>query len=603
MPIAIPRAGRLVPASVLDFSRYSKNLAWLLECPLNVARELLADCYGFGTVHELQACIPAPGENSRPTGPFESPRARPPYYPVPGARYARFENRLAPLSAGERQLVMAAEGMYYRLPSPEGRRRRRYLAILDAAFFSAPAVHRKKFAEVKAGILAMEGGPDTREAHLETHWPPAFWSFLEWTQMLDVDAQDGLAELKDSSLYYSAAHVMSIGDMFHSTAAHRAPAAFLAMVGEGQSPAEFGLPEYADEWLDDQGLPAVHPEKPGLFSVDDQDVWYECLRAALGSAVPDELADKLYLMAPHELAAAPPAETPEKVLPLARKWRLNQLRQLSKLYTESEYQNRYSSGQTAVFWPDALDGLPTNGLDETAVDGLRHALRVTGQAPNLLLFVELEEHGRSDNDDSSRQLWKFKVLLTRLAHDEPEDVVGYMTGWLVGLASEDYVCDQNELLEDASYEEDGILQDGLGAFVNSYLPYAGIQDVLAFVNSRHHSSVAITEIVLRPKYRKRGLMAAAFSAFNQFHVEALFSSTTSHPAEANFDIDGYFDPMQMPPEVDVIAPGVFMVPVPPKAKRLEGHLLSTTPARDDEMDGTELEVFPFRARAARNALD
>lgn len=62
-PGGAPR--RFVPASQFDFSRYAKDLAWLLEIKLQPAQELLSRIYGYEHLHELQqalkhACEPGP---------------------------------------------------------------------------------------------------------------------------------------------------------------------------------------------------------------------------------------------------------------------------------------------------------------------------------------------------------------------------------------------------------------------------------------------------------------------------------------------------------------------------------------------------------------
>jgi hypothetical protein len=64
-PAALPR--RFLPASPLDFTRYAKNLAWLLDIKLHQAREALAFIYGYENLHELDQALKDP--NAKP-GPF-----------------------------------------------------------------------------------------------------------------------------------------------------------------------------------------------------------------------------------------------------------------------------------------------------------------------------------------------------------------------------------------------------------------------------------------------------------------------------------------------------------------------------------------------------
>lgn len=54
-------SGRFLPATLLDFSRYAKNLAWLLDIKTQAAQELLSRMYGYEHLHELQQAIKAGG--------------------------------------------------------------------------------------------------------------------------------------------------------------------------------------------------------------------------------------------------------------------------------------------------------------------------------------------------------------------------------------------------------------------------------------------------------------------------------------------------------------------------------------------------------------
>lgn len=600
MPEKYLGAGRLVPASALEFSRYAKNLAWLVECPLHDAQDLLARCYGFGSVHELQACLPVAGNADTPTGPFDSPRVRPPYFIDPQELGSREINRLSPLTRREQQLVYLLQRMPDDFSAHLGRRRRRIFAALDGAFFSAPSVHRKKFAEVKKAILAMEGTPAEREAYLECHWPPGFWSFLEGTQLCYVDAQAGLAELKDSSIYYSDDEVMSIADIYHATAAHRAPAVFLEMVGKDPAPEDIVLPQYDFDIVEMDGFPSVRNSRPGLLDIDDYDYWYDAIRANLKDEVAVELLAELGRLQPHELVAAPPAGTPEKVVTLARKWRLHQLRQYSEQYLESEYPARYFAGSSGLRWPTKSVGTEPAGHEATAAT-LSLVDQAPAAVPYLTVRTELEEQSRTYNDMEHRQLWKFKALLTREVHEEAADVVGYMAGWVVVPASGGFVCDTETLLADAQFEYDDMLYQGLSCFVKAYLPFAGHADLLAFSNSGWNTSVAITEIVLREKYKGQGLMPLAFSTFNQIFQDAAFAYDPPLPIDANFDLEDDPDPLDIKLDPEIEPPGVFMVPVPSNAKRLQRYILSAAPDQHDRLDDELLDVFPFRVEVLPRA--
>ncbi len=583
MPNPHSGAGRLIPASALEFSRYTKNLAWLLEAPLHFAQKVLVACYGFSDVHELKATIPAPGEDAKPTGPFDEPRERPSFFPKDLENRTYVENRLCRFTARELRLLEISENVLHRREEKEGRLRRRHYAVLDAGFFSVPSVHRKRFAEVKAGILAMEGTAEERERYLEVNWPPAFWSYLEATQLLRVDAQ-GLSELKDSSTYFDEKYVMSIADMFHDTAAHRAPAIFLAMVGDDPEALDEVLPDYAGYEDVCEVPPSIVNGRTGLFDVSEWDSWSEALAHRLPEGVSEELSSKLFDMRPYEIAVSPPNGTPSNVLTLARKWRLHQLRSLSRLYVDSEFVNRRVSRASDMFWP----GSPGNTVTQTS----EFVLTISRNAPSLMLYSEFAERSRTDETEYNRQFWSFKTLLTRTAPNEEEDVVGYMAGWLIVLATDRFVCDSDMLLEDVGYHEP-MLAEGVEAFLKSYLPFNGFNDLLTFVNSRWHSSVAITEIVLRDKYKKEGLAPLAFTGFSGAHQNAPFTDVYDGWLEfADFDVASDEDIGEREPDVYIDAPGVFMVPVQRQNMRLRRHLMDMSP--QDALDDEEhLDVFPF----------
>lgn len=582
MPNPEYAAGRLVPVSALDFARYAKNLAWLIEVPLHLARDMLAAMYGYGSLHELEAILTVNGEKQSPLGPFDEPRKRPPFFQEDQNRHWDTANNLTPLTGRERKLLRFSENVLYRRPEKDGRLRRRHYAVLDAAFFSSPSVHRKRFAEVKAGILAMELGGTAREHYLERHWPPAFWSYLEATHQLHFDPLPALEELKDSSIYYDASHVLSIAGLLQNTAAYRAPAIFLAMAGEDPEP-HAGLSDIKFSDLDDDNrLPYIGSECAGLFEDWDIAICHDVISEYLDD---DELTDQIFDMTLQELVANPPDGTPEAVVIVARKWRLHQLRSRASAYVNSEDDVRRFARQEEAFWPDSA------GNTVTEVSEL--VWQISRDAPSLLVYSAYEERCRSDDTHDNRQFWAFKALLTRVAPGEEEDVVGYMTGWLFVPATEQYVCDQDDLLADVSHCE-RLLRDGVTAFIKSYLPYNGFDDLLSFVNSRFTSNIAITEIVLREKYRNKKLSTLAFEAFVGSHQNAPYSDLPAGWLEwADFDLESDADIIDREADVDVLPPGVFMIPAQRTDKKLRSILAKLNPKNPIGNDIEPLDVFPF----------
>ena len=58
---------RFRPTSKKDFSRYARDLSWLIKEPLQKTQGMLARMYGYGSLHELQMNMAKPGE----PGPFD----------------------------------------------------------------------------------------------------------------------------------------------------------------------------------------------------------------------------------------------------------------------------------------------------------------------------------------------------------------------------------------------------------------------------------------------------------------------------------------------------------------------------------------------------
>ncbi|NTB05880.1 hypothetical protein [Agrobacterium tumefaciens] len=576
--------GRLIPASIMEFSRYAKNLAWLLETPLHFAQDLLTHCYRFGSVHELRSAIPAADEPEKPTGPFDSPRLRPPFYSDADEAPFSEVNRLAPLSAREALLMRYSMRVLRMRDEKDGRLRRRHYAVLDGAFFSVPSVHRKHFAALKAGILAMEGTPAVREEYLERHWPPAFWSYLEGTHLLDFDPRPGLSELQDACKFADQGQAEDFAHLFCATAAHRAPAIFLEMAGQAPQPPDPALPDYSGEWtyLVAEGDPSVDSSQPGLFSFYDGEDWLDTASAVLPPNLPEDEADRLIELGPKNLADSPPPGAPERLLAVARQWRLHQLRTLSQAYVDSDYVRRSFGRSTEAFWP----GTPGNTVEEVSP----FVLHISRSAPSLMLYAEFTECKVDDSD--VYQLWKLRTLLTRTAPDEPEDVVGCMCGWLVVLANDKFAADGDMLLEEVQHA-DPLLAQGVEAFIRGYLYNAGHRDVTAFVNSRWQNSLVITTIAFRDKYKGLGLMPLALSGFAGLHQDAPY---TDHPVQWLEDAD--FERKsgnEEEPEIDVeiTTPGVFLVPAQRENRRLRSYLMNLEPPDPGLAMDEQIDVFPF----------
>ncbi len=314
--------------------------------------------------------------------------------------------------------------------------------------------------------------------------------------------------------------------------------------------------------------------------------FWEFLSSATSSDFFDKLPEDIQEMSVEEIVALAPKKFPE-LLSAARKWRLHQLRSLCAEYVACEYNNRWLSKSEEMFWP----GSPGN----TIVEKSELVWEISRNAASMNLYAEFEEVNRSTNSENNCQTFKFKTLLTRTAPGEVEDVVGYMIGWLVDPSLERYVCDAGDLKPYSYFGEcEAMIEDGLNGFLNAYLAFNGHDSLLDFVNSRSTGAVVITEIVLREKYRKKGLTPLAFSGFSLLFQNSPHTDFPDGWKEwSDFEIDTDSDVGDRENDLYVNPPGVFMVPVARNNKRLRAHFMSMSPQDAVFGDDEALDVFPF----------
>jgi hypothetical protein len=160
---------QFVPASKLDFSRYAKNLAWLIGRPQQECQEILARIYGYADLHELQQQLdkglePGPywDEGAEDQWRDDQPEGESPYEGKPilpscfsGQRSSRAVDVLLrwKKSKGRREWLEGNEGL-----------------ITDLGLTDSPASHRDCVRRMK---LYLEGVKS-----IDQHgWPTGFWSF------------------------------------------------------------------------------------------------------------------------------------------------------------------------------------------------------------------------------------------------------------------------------------------------------------------------------------------------------------------------------------------------------------------------------------------
>lgn len=126
---------RFRPASQLDFGRYAKSLAKVLECKLQDAQQVLARMYGYADLHELQQAL----KTESSPGPFSD-------------RAASAELRLA---RDERTMRCVFDWL---APQKDRYLQNRDALACDLGLFLSPPAHRTAAARVMAYLEDGNGG-------------------------------------------------------------------------------------------------------------------------------------------------------------------------------------------------------------------------------------------------------------------------------------------------------------------------------------------------------------------------------------------------------------------------------------------------------------
>lgn len=175
-------SNRFVPASALDFSRYAKNLAWLLGVKLQAAQELLSQIYGYEHLHELQQAL----KSGLEPGPF--------WDDGPTEDKVATGLRLLAGMPGERSLRPAKvlcdwkhkQGQQPYLEQNEA-------LIVELGLTDSPASHRDCVRRVKKYLE----GDYSADAH---GYPTGFWSLLAGYEFESVqDEQRSMRKLLEAT--------------------------------------------------------------------------------------------------------------------------------------------------------------------------------------------------------------------------------------------------------------------------------------------------------------------------------------------------------------------------------------------------------------------
>ena len=184
---------RFVPASPLDFSRYAKDLAWLLNVKLHQAQELLSRIYGYEHLHELQQAM----KRGLAAGPYWDDG------PTDGELCD--EHRLLEGLPGERSMRPVNVLLAWKKEKASSEwleENERF--IVELGLMDSPASHRDCVKRVK-GYLQGEWSVDSHG------YPTGFWSFIAGYNIhRDTNEESEVAQaLKESG---SASWIWRSGD-------------------------------------------------------------------------------------------------------------------------------------------------------------------------------------------------------------------------------------------------------------------------------------------------------------------------------------------------------------------------------------------------------
>jgi hypothetical protein len=271
--------GRFTPASQLDFSRYAKNLAWLLDIKVQAAQELLSRIYGYEHLHELQQAlkaggVPGPHWDEGPSDKNHGGSDLNLLCGMPG------ERSLAPVN-----VLMEWKRKVEKRPSLTHRE----CLIAELGLTDSPESHRQCVKRVKA-FLEGEQSIDERG------FPCGLWGMfagVAWDRIDEIDTQS-LASITSRSgpgrLWLHEAPPFALQDQLRFVMRDRATDALSVLTEK----LEFGNK--------DKGRKHFFDEPPGLWvsmweHLDELQAWDEpwevgCIKAVFGEALESSMDEQ-----------------------------------------------------------------------------------------------------------------------------------------------------------------------------------------------------------------------------------------------------------------------------------------------------------------------
>ncbi len=228
--------GRFRPESLSHFKEVAKNMAWLLERPVQKCQEDLARIWGYSGLHELQQVLKRPG----PAGPFE-----------PRYNYLGTDNE-ALVEGHEQRILHILFGVpkhYWRSEDAWATDEKGYL-VFEMGLFQEAAEHRACVEKIKLA-LTYDQPPDTWP--LINGWPLGLRSWLAARYTEPLSLADGWQAVLPPSRYVHMEHA-NLQWQRRTAGLARLATMFqiLAPRVQGQKPAGMGQVDFS-EFEDDGG--------------------------------------------------------------------------------------------------------------------------------------------------------------------------------------------------------------------------------------------------------------------------------------------------------------------------------------------------------------
>lgn len=175
------------PESISHFKEVAKNMAWLLERPVQKCQEDLARIYGYSGLHELQQVLKRPGV----PGPFD-----------PRYSYLASDDE-AIIEGHEQRITYVLFGVPKRYWRDDYLAEDRCFLVFEMGLFQEAAEHRACFEKIRH-VLSYEVSTDRWP--LIHGWPLGLKSWLASSYTEPVDLADDWHKLLPQSQYAPLAY-------------------------------------------------------------------------------------------------------------------------------------------------------------------------------------------------------------------------------------------------------------------------------------------------------------------------------------------------------------------------------------------------------------